>query len=270
MARNSLLKKNINKWRKKIRERSSCGSYVVESAIVVPIFLVGMIVLSAIVLFYSCIEDANYILATELRKGAIEAVIVDNQPLIPLESEQRIQKNHPIVQSQRVLDYGFRKTRNDIDELIYIKLELYMESRNPMGFLGNGRYDVALMTRAYVGLERNVNPMSEADFRNELENGVFVFPQDGERYHAKSCTFVQAESKIVTLNQSVKSKYSSCKVCKSNTAVDGSSVYIFPNYGANYHLTGCGVLKRRYIEIEKDTALERGYTPCTKCGGGGS
>lgn len=264
------MKKNIGRWWKLIQRGHRQGSYIVESAIVVPVFLIGMVVLSAIVLFYSCIEDANYILATELRKGGIEAVLLEEQPLIPLEAERRIRNNHPIVQSHRILDYGFRKSRNGFDELIYIKIELYMESRNPMGFLGNGRYDVALMTRAYVGLERKTNPMSEADFRNELEDGVFVFPQDGERYHAKNCTFVQAESKVVSLNQSVKNKYSPCKVCKSNKAAEGSSVYIFPNYGASYHLTGCGVLRRRCIEIEKDTAVERGYTPCKKCGGKGS
>ncbi len=247
-------------WRKR-------GSYIVEASIVLPIFMVAMIVLSAIVLFYASVEDANYVMATELRKGAIEAIGTKAQPLLPITIKERISENHPIVKSQRVKEYGFRKTRDGMDELIYIKLELYMKSNNPMGFLSEARYDASLMTRAYVGLKREADPMSEAEFRNELADEVYVFPQDGKRYHNKNCSYVHAESKVVVLTDELRKKYSVCSVCKSKTVKNGSSVYIFPNYGENYHIAGCGVLRRRNIEIEKKTAIKRGYTPCSKCGG---
>ncbi len=238
-----------------------------ESAVVLPIFMVSMLVLSAIVLYYACIEDANYIMATELRKAAIEATMTKTQPLVPAAVESRIEDNHPIVKSQRVKEYGFRKSRDGLDELIYLKLELTMKSNNPMGFLTTARYDASLMTRAYVGLERDADPMSEAEFRNEVVDGVYIFPQDGERYHNKNCSYVHAESKVVTLTDELRKKYSGCAVCKSKSAKTGSSVYIFPNYGENYHLKGCGVLRRRKIEVEKKVAVTRGYTPCSKCGG---
>lgn len=57
---------NIGKERRKSRNpftgrrRGDCrrGSYVVEAAITLPVLLIAMIVLSSIVLYYSCIEDA--------------------------------------------------------------------------------------------------------------------------------------------------------------------------------------------------------------------
>ena len=154
-----------------------------------------------------------------------------------------------------------------MNELIYLNLELDMKTRNPLGILSQSRYDSALMTRAYVGQVRNCKAMTEAEFRNELADGVFIFPQDGEKYHNKNCTFVRSETKAVALTESVKRKYTGCRVCRSKEAASGTRVYVFPEYGSRYHLSGCRVLERRCIEIEKDVAKERKYTPCSKCGG---
>ena len=205
---------NIGKERRKSRNpftgrrRGDCrrGSYVVEAAITLPVLLIAMIVLSSIVLYYSCIEDAAFITATEFRKGSIEAVVSEGQPLIPLEVAERTRDNHPILDSHRILEYGFRKNRNGLNELIYLNLELDMKTRNPLGILSQSRYDSALMTRAYVGQVRNCKAMTEAEFRNELADGVFIFPQDGEKYHNKNCTFVRSETKAVALTESVKRK----------------------------------------------------------------
>ena len=238
-----------------------------EAAITLPVLLIAMIVLSSIVLYYSCIEDAAFITATEFRKGSIEAVVSEGQPLIPLEVAERTRDNHPILDSHRILEYGFRKNRNGLNELIYLNLELDMKTRNPLGILSQSRYDSALMTRAYVGQVRNCKAMTEAEFRNELADGVFIFPQDGEKYHNKNCTFVRSETKAVALTESVKRKYTGCRVCRSKEAASGTRVYVFPEYGSRYHLSGCRVLERRCIEIEKDVAKERKYTPCSKCGG---
>lgn len=266
---------NIGKGRRNLRNpfagrrRRDCrrGSYIVEAAITLPVLLIAMIVLSSIVLYYSCIEDAAFITATEFRKGSIEAAVSEGQPLIPLEVAERTRDNHPILDSHRILDYGFRKDRNGLNELIYLNLELNMKTRNPLGILSQSRYDSALMTRAYVGQVRNCKAMTEAEFRNELADGVFIFPQDGEKYHNKNCTFVRSETKAMALTESVKRKYTGCRVCRSKEAASGTRVYVFPEYGSRYHLSGCRVLERRCIEIEKDVAKERKYTPCSKCGG---
>ena len=185
---------NIGKERRKprnsfaARRRRDCrrGSYIVEAASPLPVRLIAMRELSSIVLYYSCIEDTAFITATEFRKGSIEAAVSEGQPLIPLEVAERTRDNHPILDSHRILDYGFRKNRNGLNELIYLNLEMDMKTRNPLGILSQSRHDSALMTRAYVGQVRNCKAMTEAEFRNELADGVFIFPQDGEKYHNKN------------------------------------------------------------------------------------
>lgn len=232
-----------------------------------PVFLTAMVVLFSIVLYYGAVEDAGYIAATELRKDAAEAVLTDVQPLIPISVEERIRKNNPLVKSVQIKEYMFRRKQSEMDELIALRQNLLLKTNNPLEIRSQSSYTLSLMTRAYVGKERPTNPMTEAEFRNELVDGVFIFPQDGERYHNRNCTFVRAENKLVPLNGEIRRQYHSCDVCHSQVVSDGTGVYIFPNYGTRYHQKGCGVLRRRCIEIEKDTAKERGYTPCSKCGG---
>lgn len=243
------------------------GSYIVEAALGTPIFLMAMVVLFSVVLYYAAIEDSGYIAAMELRKGAAEAIATEVEPLIPVNVEEQIQSNNPLVNSVWPEDYFFRGKRAGMDELIALKLRLNLKTNNPLGIRSQSSYKLSLMTRAYVGKVRKENPMSEAEFRNEMVDGVFIFPQDGERYHNKNCTFVRSENKMVPLDGEIRRKYRSCDVCHSQVVSDGTVVYVFPNYGTRYHQKGCGVLRRRCIEIEKETAKERGYTPCSKCGG---
>lgn len=51
-------------------------------------------------------------------------------------------------------------------------------------------------------------------------------------------------------------------------------VVIFPKYGVRFHLETCRYVKQNYrgeeykIEMEKEDAKAKGYTPCSVCGGG--
>lgn len=51
-------------------------------------------------------------------------------------------------------------------------------------------------------------------------------------------------------------------------------VVIFPKYGVRFHLKTCRYVKQNYrgeeykIEMEKEDAKAKGYTPCDVCGGG--
>ena len=67
MAKTMNLKTHINKK----------GSYIIEAAITLPVFLIALIVMSSIILMYACIEDCIFIAANELRRGAAEAIIAD-------------------------------------------------------------------------------------------------------------------------------------------------------------------------------------------------
>ena len=242
------------------------GSYIVESAIVLPVFLIAVIVMSSVILMYACIENCSFMTAVEMRKCAAEAVYTDSYMLMPYRLKKEIEKTHSQVDSTRVTDFGYRESRWGQDELIVLTINMKLRTGNPLGIRAKADYDLSLVTRAYVGKIRDNPPMSAEEMAG-ASDPVFIFPKRGEKYHSEGCGFLTAASTSGVLSTSVKKKYKSCPLCGSGKAKKGSRIYYFPSAGEDYHLAGCPALQRNYIEIDKRDAIERGYTPCSKCGG---
>ena len=243
------------------------GSYIIEAAITLPVFLIALIVMSSIILMYACIEDCNFIAANELRRGAAEAVIADTSPAIPYRIRKEIEENHTQIKSAKLNEAGLRINRWGTDELLIINYTLRLVTNNPLGIKAEAEYDLSLVTRAYVGKERDETNMLLEEFADEDSVPVYIFPKRGEKYHAEGCGFLEAASRSGTLTGSMKKQYKSCPTCHSGRAEPGSLVYYFPASGEDYHLPGCASLQRNYVEIDKSVAIERGYTACSKCGG---
>ncbi len=243
------------------------GSYLTEAAISLPVFIIAVMVMSSVILMYACIEDCTFITANELRRGAAEAVLADTSITLPYRIRKEIEENHSQVHSARLIKAGCRCTRWGADELLLVDFRLTMKTNNPLGIKAEADYDLALVTRAYVGRERNERAMTAEEFADEDAEAVYIFPKRGEKYHSKGCTFLRAASTSAALNGSLRKKYKSCPLCHSSRADDGALVYYFPSDGEDYHLPGCASLQRNYIEISKADALERGYSACSKCGG---
>lgn len=243
------------------------GSYLLESAISLPVFIIAVMVMSSVILMYACIEDCTFIAAGELRRGAAEAVIADTSVVLPYRIRKEIEGNHTQVHSARLTDAGFRCERWGIDELILVNFRLRLGTNNPLGIKAEADYDLSLATRAYVGRERDESSMTAEEFADEDAEAVYIFPKRGEKYHSKGCTFLRAASTSASLTDSMRRKYRACPLCHSSGAANGALVYYFPSDGEDYHLPGCASLQRNYIEIDKGTARRRGYTACSKCGG---
>ena len=243
------------------------GNYLVEAAISLPVFIIAVMVMSSVILMYACIEDCNFIMANELRRGAAEAAIADTSIAIPYRVKKEISSKHTQIQSAKLSDAGIRTERWGTDELIAVSYRLTLGMPNPLGMKARAHYDLSLVTRAYVGRERDESSMSPDEFMDNDSVPVFIFPKRGERYHSEGCGFLKAASRSGTLNSSIRSRYRSCPLCRSGKAASGSLIYYFPSAGEDYHLPGCPSLQRNFIEIDKATAIDRGYTPCSKCGG---
>ena len=242
------------------------GSYLVEAAITLPILFIAVLCMSSIILMYACIENSNFIAANEIRKGACESIIADTSIGVPFKIKREIEKEHSLVKSVHLTDYGHRVSRWDVDELIAVSLMLNMKSGNPLGLVSEAEYEISMVTRAYVGRFRGDNPMSADEF-GSLSDAVFIFPKRGEKYHSEGCRHLRAASTSGTLSPAMKRKYKSCPLCKSGRAASGTLVYYFPAAGEDYHLRGCASLQRNYIEIERQVAMDRGYGACATCGG---
>ena len=243
------------------------GSILIEAAIVLPVFIIAVMVMSSVILMYACIEDCTFIAANELRRGAAEAVMANTSVAVPYRIRKEIEENHSQIHSAKLTDAGFRCRRWGIDELLLVDFSLRLRTKNPLGIKAEAEYDLALATRAYVGRERDESSMSAEEFMDEDAEAVYIFPKRGEKYHAKGCTFLRAASTSAALTASIKRKYKSCPLCHSGRAENGALIYYFPSDGEDYHLPGCSALQRNYIEIDRGTAVKRGYTACSKCGG---
>ena len=243
------------------------GNYLVEAAISLPVFIIAVMVMSSVILMYACIEDCNFIAANELRRGAAEAAVADTTVSIPYRLKKEIMSKHSQILSARLTDSGIRTSRWGVDELIAVRYRLTLGTPDPLGMNAKAHYDLSLVTRAYVGRERDERNMTADEFMDSESVPVFIFPKWGERYHSDGCGFLKAASRSGTLNQSLRKRYRSCPLCRSGRASNGTLIYYFPSAGKDYHLPGCSSLQRNFIEIDRETAEERGYTPCSKCGG---
>ena len=243
------------------------GSYLTEAVIALPIFIIAVIVMSSVILMYACIEDCNFIAANELRRGAAEAAVADTSVAVPFRIRKEMESRHSQIISSTLTDVGLRSSRWGADELIFVTFRLRMGTPNPLGIKAYADYDLSLVTRAYVGRERDGPAMSESEFGDGDADAVYIFPKRGERYHSKGCAFLKAASKSAALTSSIKRKYKTCPLCRSGSAEEGSLIYYFPSAGEDYHLPGCASLQRNYIETDRETAISRGYTACAKCGG---
>lgn len=251
------LKRNINKK----------GSYIVEAATTLPVFIVAVTVMMSIILMYSYIENANFILANKMRSEMIATEVTGQDLAFWLRAESEIKRSNEHINKLTITDYMYRGVLGDLDEIIAVRYRMDMKINNPLKIASEASCDISLMSRAYVGKEKALDPMTEEEFGNGDTVAVFVFPKSGERYHKENCTFVKAGSYSLPLSAEVKSTYSPCPICKSKGSSEGSLVHIFPEYGESYHLGNCPVLERNFIELDKKTAIKRGYLPCSKCGG---
>jgi hypothetical protein len=249
------------------RIRNKNGSYIVEAAVTLPLFLIAVLVMSSIILMYSCIESCCFTAASELRMGAAEAIFQDTGILVPHRLKRHITSDHSQIESARTIDYGYRISRWGQDELIALTMNIRMRTRNPAGIKASASFDLALVTRAYVGKIRDAERMTDGEMAGDDAEPVFIFPKRGEKYHSKGCGFLTAASRSGALTSSLRRKYKPCPLCGSRKAGQGTLVYYFPAAGESYHLKGCSALQRNYIEIDKKDAVARGYTPCSKCGG---
>ena len=243
------------------------GSYLVEAAITLPMFIIAVVVMSSVILMYSCIESCTFMAASELRTGAAEAIAANTGPLIPFRLKKQMTEQHSRIDTVHIRDYGYRVSRWGQDELIVLTAGLDMKSPNPLGIRAQAEYELSLVTRAYVGKIRDVQRMTADEMAGAYSHPVFIFPKRGEKYHSRGCGFLTASYRSGSLTAGIRREYKPCPLCRSRKASNGTKVYYFPAAGESYHLGGCPALERNYIEIDKRDAEARGYTPCAKCGG---
>lgn len=227
------------------------GSYILEASISLPIFMIGVLLLSSIITITARCEGANFMLCDEAEKLMF-------LPLAAQSVEDRIREEDKLDEVSIYTKDGINKTKT-------LGMIANIGPKSVFDLNSKVRFTEEVVYRPFVGNTRSALPETAFGIA-ESYHAVYIFPSSGKKYHKKSCTYVNSYASRVKLSADIKEKYRACRLCGSSKAKLGDMVYLF-EYGDDYHLRNCPTIDKFVMEIDIEDARERGYTPCSKCGG---
>lgn len=240
---------------------SKKGGYAVEAAVVIPIFIAAVLALISIIPVFRTADNYTFTVCDEMRLESVKSAFRSNSVSLPLIVKGRMNRENTSSRA-KITYYRYLYTKNNIDDLITLRIESEISGANPLGLFDGVRFKGQVTARAFTGAL-----VKEPPAINQNDTDVFIFPENGKRYHNAACSYVEAACEMCYLSQEIKRKYRSCKKCNADSAQIGTVVYLFKKSGKAYHDSHCKTVERYYIKIKKSEAVKLGYSPCSKCGG---
>jgi len=244
------------------------GFYTLETVIILPLVILAIISVGYFIrldsvwenIMSSAIDESSY--SSSRSYGSITQL--DSLPKI----KKRVLNENDLVVSLKFSGIADRYSDNVSDELTKYTIRADMAIRLPAGFDRHLDFDGRIKYRSFRGKKYAPAGMGDEGLESDVPNDpVWIFPQSGIRYHAETCTYVQAAVRPYTLTSSLKKRYSACEICGSGDLPLGSTVYCFKSEDTAYHRGSCRCINRHTAVIDRSEAEDKGYTPCTKCGG---
>lgn len=239
------------------------GSIMVESAIVLPVFILALVTLACLIhttwvqtmVFSTAVDESRQ--ASALR-----------MPVRPSSVRAALEKEG--LNGERLtagVSYGSAYVTG-IPDLQRLRVSYEIPVQMPIPFVRNISLDSVVLTRPWTGKLCSGEPMPFESMAQEDDGyTVTLFPRAGGKYHVESCRYVKSYPQEVSLSASVRKKYSPCPLCTEGGEPDGQMVCIF-RYGSAYHKKSCSSVTRYVIRMDRKDAEKRGYRPCSVCGGG--
>lgn len=248
------------------------GSYTIEAAVVLPIFLccmISMMFFFRVLMVQAGVQSA---LDNTARKMALYGEIVTDLSenlkqqgtlgTAILLCESQIIANHTPTEYIAGGLTGIRYSESDVENQ-YIQLIAQYSLRLPLGIFGTHTIEVQQnsVSRKWIGWVPQEGKGAQ---------GYVYVTKYGTSYHnSLRCAYLKPSIRTIAYEQmkeernSSGGKYSTCPICHSKKAKKGDTVYI-TNYGDAYHTKlQCSGLKRTIYQILLTEA--KGYTPCPKC-----
>ena len=245
------------------------GYLTVETAIFLPIFIIGVLTFAYLIKFLSIEEsifhsftDEARLLGSEARINPLNAVLFESavKSRIYDETEEN-------VSSVNIEHFLYLYPVQGMSGMISMDLNYDVNVRLPIQFAKTLPVSESLMFRGFIGKDESLNPMNFEEMEKVTESDlVWIFPRAGGKYHGENCVCIKSEPKQMILTNKIKREYEPCSICDSETMTLGSLVYCFRT-GNSYHRGSCPIVDKYVISIEKEEAIKKGYTPCLKCGG---
>jgi len=256
-------------------KRGRRGSLAVETAIFLPLFIIGVLTLGWLIRFTAVSENVYHALADETRMYAADTALSYMPDKYENAVRSRIMtENEGDVTSADItpalfhVPYVSATSGRGYTDLIGATVTYKADLGIPHIFSNGLNGSETILCRAFVGASNSGEHMPFSEMENDTDSHlVWVFPRAGERYHGENCSYIKNEPREVILSDSVRGGYSPCELCKPGKSPDGTLVYIFPRAGGAYHLGGCYIVERYVISMSEEDAKDKGYTKCLKCGG---
>lgn len=258
---NIRIKQKLSTW--------DSGSYLVETAVFLPVFIIAILTIGCVIKVIGAYENMNHSVCDEMSDLAAHSYHAEESAIgFKGDLKKRIEDDVPEITGVRIDDFKYLSRDPLSDKLITVSVSGNINFNMPLDFKKGTDIKQRWMTRAFVG--RTVS-RENMDFDEMEEAGdsqiVYIFPDAGEKYHSGQCTYVKSNVTQMVLNNEIKKHYSPCPLCAAKTLNSGSTIYCFLNYGGAYHSGDCRTINKYTVKIEKSEAEEKGYTPCSKCGG---
>jgi hypothetical protein len=251
-----------------VKQNTKNGSYTLEAAILLPLFIVGILTLGFTIRMIATAENIAFATTDEARVAAGAAYNIPIAPLFPIHLQDRIVNENPDISSVDVSDFHYLYQTHEADGLISFRLHYWVGMELPLGMINGMEVSQQYRCRGFIGRTAEGSSLSFDEMEdNSSAIMVWLFPDGGKRYHTKSCKFVSSYPIQTVLNQMLRKRYEPCPLCGSAEAKDGTIVCCFQAYGEAYHLQSCPTVDKYVISMERNQAEARGYTPCLKCGG---
>lgn len=245
------------------------GYFTLEAAVFLPIFIIGIATLGYFIKIFSTAENVTFSALDETAHLAAQAYGVKAAPYFPAKVEERLRRENEQAGKIEIDRFRYLYREFGKDGLISLRLKYDVDIRLPIDFYNGVTMESRIKCRGFIGRSVSGSPMPFSEMETNGDSKiVWIFPMWGKRYHNEGCVYVKSNARQMVLTGSVKKSFQPCKLCEPDKLPQGSFVYCFLSAGKAYHRGSCKTVDKYTVEIEKEDAQAKGYTPCGKCGGG--
>lgn len=255
-------------------QRNRKGSIAVEAAIILPLFIIGILTLGYLIKFTMASEGVFHALADETGKFTSQTASVLGISAYEKDVRERVESESlgdvtaADVRGLYHIPY-IGKNGNTYTSLVGVSVNWDTPIKLPRLGSDDLNGQVTILARAFVGGSNSGSPLPFSEMENDDDGiTVWVFPRAGEKYHSEQCRYIENNPRERLLDRSVRSNYNACELCLASSAFDGNLVYCFPTSGRVFHTGECYIVERYVIEISKEDATKQGYSSCLKCSAG--
>lgn len=245
------------------------GFLTLEAAIALPVFLLAILTIASLMRFAYYEERAAFLAANELSEAAAKATFLPLQPGVPARVQRVLEEKIPELKSVAVEEYQYRAVLDGKEEQIAFTLRFDMTTGLPGTMKEGLSASEYFAVRAFCGKD-NAHAALDSDGAPDSDieaETVYLMPDYGRKYHTESCTYVNSYPLQTVMSKDLARKHKPCGICEPGKKDYGKTVYCFP-YGGAYHSAGCSTIDKYVITMDRRDAEKRGYTRCSKCGGG--